>query len=59
MTPAVAKLLASLHGQRAVDELELWTERAAIAQFDGCLSREDAEKLATEELIARLGKKGE
>lgn len=35
------------------DDRELWEERAAIAEFDGELPREAAERLAHEELAAR------
>lgn len=35
------------------EEFFLWNERAAIMECDGCMPREEAEKKATEAMIAR------
>ena len=37
------------------DALEHFEERAAVMEFEGGLSREDAERLALEEVAARWG----
>ncbi len=37
-------------------EVELWTERAAIIEFDGNMAREEAERRATEEFRAKKTK---
>lgn len=39
--------------EAALRELELFTERAAIAEYDGGLSRAEAEELASREQEAR------
>lgn len=55
MNTNVRKLLESI--KDPVERLgawEAWIERAGVAEFDGRLSREAAEALATEELRQKL-----
>lgn len=39
--------------QLTEDELELWEERAAIMEYDGGLSREEAEREAFDDIVMR------
>lgn len=45
--------LRCTHEHAAAEALVAWEERAAIIQFEGGLSREDAERRATEEMGGR------
>jgi hypothetical protein len=48
-TAAVAEL-ARQHGRDVADLLELWSERAAIRQYLGEADRDEAERLAVEDV---------
>jgi hypothetical protein len=44
LTSLAQRLLS--HKEEILRALEWWAERAAITEFDGCLPREEAERLA-------------
>ena len=61
---AIARLLPTLKAHReelkailSEEEREFYEERAAIAEFDGGLSRTDAERQAMQEVRARRNKR--
>jgi hypothetical protein len=48
------ELLASVHNRPVLDVLELFNERAAIRQYDGGLTRADAESAALQDVERML-----
>jgi hypothetical protein len=48
------ELLASVHNRPVLDVLELFNERAAIRQYDGGLTRPDAESAALQDVERML-----
>jgi hypothetical protein len=56
MSPLTDKLesLAALHNRNPLDLLEWHTERSAIRQYEGGLSRAEADRLALEDVENEL-----
>lgn len=52
----LAAMVQQLHQHKGavLDAWELWAERAAIMEYDGGLSRQDAERLAWERVLAPI-----
>jgi hypothetical protein len=48
------ELLASVHNRPVLEVQELFNERAAIRQYDGGLTRADAERLALQDVERML-----
>jgi hypothetical protein len=48
------ELLASVHNRPVLEVLELFNERAAIRQFDGGLTKADAESAALQDVERML-----